>query len=81
MPLILASCGARKEVKKLNDRTARKPVHPNELTKDKNRKAVESLICLSENRGEKKAELKKIEAQSGFSPQRSKLRDRKKPLS
>ena len=41
---------ARKEVKQLNDRTAWKPVHPNDLTIDEKKKVMESLIFLSEKR-------------------------------
>ena len=41
---------ARKEVKKLNDRTEWKTIYPNNLTKDEKRNAMESLIFLSEKR-------------------------------
>ena len=40
----------RKEVKQRNDRTVWKHVHPNDITIDNNRKAIESLIFLSEKR-------------------------------
>ena len=42
--------GTHKEVKQSNDRNAWNTVHPNDLTKDEKRKALESLNFLSENR-------------------------------
>ena len=42
--------GSRKEVKQLNDRTVWKPVHPNDLTKDEKRKAMESLFFYQKKR-------------------------------
>ena len=41
---------ARKEAKQLSDRTVWNPVHPNDLTMCEKKKAIKSLIFLSENR-------------------------------
>ena len=42
--------GARKEAKQLNGRTLRKPAHPNNVTKNKKYKDMESLALLLEKR-------------------------------
>ena len=53
----------------------RNPIYPNDLTKDENHKAMESLIFFSEKRDDtKKAEHAQIEAHYGFLSQRKKFR-------
>ena len=69
--------GVHKEVKQMNDRTAWKPVHPNDLTTDEKRKFIESIIFHTEKRDvTKKTECVLAELLKEVTSQRGKIRSR-----